>query len=94
MLIVAGSLRVDPADRDAYVRGCASVVENARKAPGCHDFSIAPDPLEPDRVNVYERWESDEELERFRGDGPSDDQQRQILGASVEKYRISGVEAP
>jgi len=35
------------------------------------DFVVSADPLEPDRVNVYEQWESDAELEAFRGEGPS-----------------------
>lgn len=94
MLIVAGTLRVDPADRESYVRTCVSVVESARQAPGCLDFTITPDPLEPDRINVYERWESDGQLEEFRGGGPSSDQQDQIREADVSKYRISSVEAP
>ena len=50
--------------------------------------------MDPGRLNVYERWESDEALEEFRGGGPSGDQQGQILEASVEKYRISAVEPP
>ena len=94
MLIVAGTLQVDPAGRDDYLESCISVVEGARKAPGCLDFAITADPIDPGRLNVFERWESDEALDEFRGGGPSDDQQGQILEASVEKYRISGVEPP
>lgn len=94
MIIVAGHLSVDPAVRDAYVAGCRQVVELARNAPGCLDFTITADPLDPGRVDVYERWESDEAVEAFRGSGPSDAQQAQILGADVARYRISSVEAP
>jgi uncharacterized protein YndB with AHSA1/START domain len=32
-----------------------AVVE-ARRAAGCRDFVVAADPIEPDRVNVYEEW--------------------------------------
>ena len=94
MLIIAGAIHVRPEDRDTYLESCISVVESARRAPGCLDFAIAADPVDPGRLNVYERWESDEQLEEFRGGGPSGDQQGQILEASVEKYRISAVEPP
>ncbi|WBB58878.1 antibiotic biosynthesis monooxygenase [Streptomyces sp. WMMC500] len=94
MIIIAGTLRVEPADRDGYLAGCADVVAQARRAAGCLDFALSADLVEPDRINVYERWETDEDLLRFRGTGPDDDQSARILDAEVRKYRISGVEAP
>ncbi|SCF41738.1 Quinol monooxygenase YgiN [Micromonospora purpureochromogenes] len=94
MLIVAGSLYVDPAGRDAYLASCAEVVRQARSAPGCVDFAISADLVEPGRINVYERWDSDDQLLAFRGSGPAEEQVAAILGAEVHRYRISGVEAP
>ena len=94
MIIVAGWLHVDRVDRDQYVAGCVAVVQQARTAPGCLDCVITPDPVEPDRVNVYERWESDAHLERFRGSGPDAGQTAQIRDAQVRKYRISTTEDP
>lgn len=95
MLIIAGHLLVDPADRDGYVADCATaVVEPARRAPGCLDFALTADTLDPARIDVYERWESDEALLAFRGSGPDDDTSARILGADVRKYRISGTEDP
>ena len=38
----------------------------AQHAPGCLDFSQSPDPIETDRINIFERWESDEQLAAFR----------------------------
>jgi quinol monooxygenase YgiN len=93
MLVIAGHLVVDPADRDRYVADCAAVVVAARKAPGCLDFALAADTLDPGRVNVYERWETDEELAVFRGSGPDAGTAARILDADVRKYRISAVEA-
>jgi quinol monooxygenase YgiN len=94
VLIVAGSLYVDPDRRDAYLADCVEVVRQARSAPGCVDFAISADLVEPGRINVYERWESDEQLLDFRGSGPAGEQAVAILGAEVHRYRISGVEAP
>ncbi|MDQ2709625.1 MAG: antibiotic biosynthesis monooxygenase [Actinomycetota bacterium] len=94
MLIVSGWIYVDPDSRDDYLDGCRVVVERARKALGCLDFALAADLLEPGRINIYERWESDEELAAFRGSGPSPEQQAETRDASVNKYRISAVESP
>ncbi|GAA2136789.1 antibiotic biosynthesis monooxygenase family protein [Streptomyces synnematoformans] len=94
MIIIAGALRVDAADRDDYLAGCAQIVTRAREAAGCLDFALSADPVEADRVNVYERWETDEDLHRFRGTGPDAGQTARILDADVHKYRIAGVEAP
>ncbi|WP_326796287.1 putative quinol monooxygenase [Streptomyces sp. NBC_01808] len=80
--------------RDDYLAGCANVVTQARTAAGCLDFALSPDPVEADRINVYERWETDEDVLRFRGTGPDADQSVRILDADVHKYRISGIEAP
>lgn len=94
MIIIAGWLQVDRVDRDRYVADCITVVRQARTSPGCLEFAITADLLEPDRVHVYERWESDAHLERFRGSGPSTEQTAQIRDAQVRKYRISATEDP
>jgi len=91
MLIVAGHLRVDPTERDAYVADCRVVVEAARAAAGCLDFTIDADVVDPGRVNVYERWEAEEPLLAFRGAGPDAGQQAAILDADVRRYTISDV---
>jgi quinol monooxygenase YgiN len=92
MLVIAGHLMVDPTDRDRYVADCAAVVEAARKAPGCLDFALTADTLDAGRVNIYERWETDEELGDFRGSGPDAGTAARILDADVRRYRISAVE--
>jgi quinol monooxygenase YgiN len=92
MIIVAGALTVDPNGRDAYLDGCASVVAAARQAQGCHDFALSPDLLDPSRINVYERWDSEEDLHRFRGSGPDDGQRAALLNIQVNEWAI--VEEP
>ena len=67
MIVVSGHLTVDPAERASYLDGCREVVALGRAAPGCLDFAISPDLLDAGRVNVYERWESQDAVEAFRG---------------------------
>jgi quinol monooxygenase YgiN len=88
VIIVAGALIVDPEGRDAYLEGCVSVVAAARRAQGCLDFALSPDLLEPGRINVYERWSSDEDLQRFRGSGPGDDQVAALLSIEVNEFAV------
>lgn len=89
MVIVAGHIVVDPEQRDDYLAGCVEVVRQARRAPGCLDFSLTADLLEPGRVNIFERWESQGAVQAFRGGGPSDEQGAAIVAASVAEYDIS-----
>ncbi|WP_040492251.1 putative quinol monooxygenase [Ilumatobacter nonamiensis] len=89
MIIVSGWIRVDSEQRDAYLATCTEVIELARAAAGCVDFHIAGDPLEADRINVFEQWESTAAVEEFRASGPSDDQQDMILGAHVEQHEVA-----
>ena len=94
MLIIAGHIEVDPAARDGYVADCVAIVEAARAAPGCLDFSITADTVDAGRVCIYERWEDEEQLLAFRGSGPSGDQQATIIDADVKRYGISTVGDP
>ena len=90
MIIVAGSLTVEPAGRDASLEGCREVVAAARGADGCLDYALSADLLEPGRINVFESWESKEALERFRGSGPSGDQLAELLAIDVSEHELAG----
>jgi quinol monooxygenase YgiN len=91
MVIVAGHITVDPELRESYLAGCMSVVEKARRAEGCLDFAITADLLDPGRVNVFERWESQAAVKTFRSSGPSNKQRAAMLSASVAEYDIADV---
>jgi quinol monooxygenase YgiN len=88
MVIVAGHVVVDPQQRDYYLSRCVEVVRQARRAAGCLDFALSADLLEPGRVNIFERWESQAAVDAFRGSGPSDEQGAAILAASVAEYDV------
>jgi quinol monooxygenase YgiN len=90
MVIVAGHIVVDPQERDDYLAGCLDVVRQARRATGCLDFALSADLVDPGRVNIFERWESQAAVEAFRGSGPSDEQGAAIRAASVAEYDVEG----
>jgi quinol monooxygenase YgiN len=90
MVIVSGYVHVRPHLRAAYLDGCRAVVEQARSSPGCLDFALSPDLLDPGRVNILERWVSVEAVEECRGTGPADEQSAMLLGAEVSQFQVSG----
>ncbi|MGA7420570.1 MAG: antibiotic biosynthesis monooxygenase [Acidimicrobiales bacterium] len=90
MVIVAGHIVVSPEQRESYLAGCKGVVEQARRAAGCLDYAITGDLLDPGRVDIFERWESQAFVEAFRGSGPSDDQSAVMISASVAEYDVAG----
>jgi quinol monooxygenase YgiN len=88
---VAGSITVEPQQREADLAGCVSVVEQARGAAGCLDFAITADLIDAGRVNIFERWASQAAVEAFRGSGPSDEQGAAMRSASVAEYDVADV---
>jgi len=89
MVIVAGYLLVEPLQRDSYLLRCQGVVRQARATQGCLDYAITADLLDPNRIDIFERWESRAAVDAFRGSGPSEEQQTSIVYASVCEYDVS-----
>ena len=88
MIVVAGALYVGASARAGYLQGCRDVVEQARAAAGCLDFALSPDLVDDRRINVLERWATREDLMRFRGSGPSDEQNDAIESADVQELEV------
>ncbi|MEV4284934.1 antibiotic biosynthesis monooxygenase family protein [Nonomuraea bangladeshensis] len=91
MVIIAGHVVVEPQQRERYLADCVSVIEPARRAPGCLDFAVSADLVDAGRVNIFERWESLSAVEAFRSDGPSGAQRAVMLAASVAEYEVGAV---
>lgn len=89
MIIVSGRLYVTPGQRDAFLASSRSAGIEARLAAGCRDFVAAADPIEPDRVNAYEEWDSDTQLEAFRDAGPGPELIQVIERAEVSRHRVA-----
>ena len=88
MIVVAGALYVGASARAGYLQSCRDVVEQARAAAGCLDFALSPDLVDDRRINVLERWATREDLMRFRGSGPSDEQNDAIESADVQELEV------
>lgn len=85
MIIVSGKLLVSDGKRDDFLAASREAMVLARKTPGCRDFVVAADPIDPNRVNIYEEWDSQEQLDTFRGSGPDSEMNKLIVGAEVNQ---------
>jgi quinol monooxygenase YgiN len=92
VIIVAGHFVVDPSQREEFLRSRADVMRISRSEPGCITYAFSPDPLDPGRVLLFERWESKAALaghlaalrQRPRPQGGVE-----VLESEVQQYEIS-----
>ena len=56
MVIVGGSFEVDPDQREEFVASRHESMKKSRSEPGCLEYTVAADPIDPGRVVLFERW--------------------------------------
>jgi len=63
LVIVAGWFEVDPSERDAFLALRVDAMRRSRAERGCIEYVIAADPVDPGRAVLFERWESQADLD-------------------------------
>ena len=86
MIVVIGSLLIERGHRDHVIELSSPAVAAARAQGECLHFSVSPDSLDADRVNIGEVWATVESLDAFRHEGPSSSMNDLIVGAEVTQY--------
>ncbi|WP_024803210.1 putative quinol monooxygenase [Nocardia sp. BMG51109] len=94
MLIIAGYVTVAADRRDAFVAAHQDLVRRARAAEGCFDVAITADPLNPERVNNFERWESREHLDAWRAVADAPDTGIAMETVDVWMYTVTDIRPP
>jgi quinol monooxygenase YgiN len=93
MIIIAGHSRARNAiERDAAVAAFANMVERARRQDGCLDMVIGADPVDPERVNVFECWRDRQSLDAWRKIARAP--KVPLREARVKLYRTEKAEKP
>lgn len=93
MIIVAGTVEFDPAQRDAALAAASALFAATRAQPGCLDYVWCADPSSASRVYVYERWRDTDALAAHLA-GPCYHGMLAVLGkhglrsADVAKHRV------
>lgn len=62
MLVIAGSIRIDPAHWDRAVAAAKEMMTETHKEPGCHAYEFSADLNEPGVFRLFEEWESEAAL--------------------------------
>ena len=88
-VIVAGKLIIQSGRRDAFIEKSQDVVLHARQNQACEDFSVSPDPIDMNRVNIFEKWTSYAELYAFRASGPDNELLSLVELFDVKEYDIT-----
>ena len=92
MIIIAGTVDVDPEQRDAALEAGCPHMEATRAWKGCLDYVWSADLLTPGRIYVFERWDGEENL-KSHFEGPHYLAMRDTIaahglrGADVLKYK-------
>lgn len=94
MLIIAGHYLVDAAQRDAYVAAYGDLVTRARATRGCLDVAVTADTVNPERVNMYERWDDEDTLAAFRAVANPPDFDVELREMQVTKFSVGGETDP
>ncbi|MBA3279110.1 MAG: antibiotic biosynthesis monooxygenase [Geodermatophilaceae bacterium] len=89
MLIITAKMYVDPARRAEFLAGSAEELRQARAEPGCVDFIVAPDPVEPGRVNLFEQWATAEDFAVRCATFTPTPSPVEVLSHEAIKYEIS-----
>ena len=94
MLIVAGTIHVDPADIDRLRVAAAEMMTATHEEPGCIQYVFSVNVADPGAVTIFEVWESAQDLEKhfemphmatFRAIMGS----LTITGRDISKYEVS-----
>ena len=96
MLVIAGRIEIDPANRDAAIQAAVAMMEETHKETGCISYTFSADLSDPGGFQIFEEWQSQEALDahlaaphmaafqgKLGGLG--------IKGMKVQKYQVSSV---
>lgn len=96
MLVIAGTLSLDPAKREQAIAAARELMAETRKEPGCISYTFSEDLENAGSFRIFEEWKSQQDLElhfkaphmaRFQQAVPS----LGIRGMKVQRYEVSSV---
>lgn len=93
MLIVSGTMRVDPDRVDDLLRAAEPVMRLTRAEEGCLAYHFAADGLEPGVVRVYEQWTDKAALDSHLLQPHTDEFRRALGGLGPRQSDVTVYEA-
>ncbi len=94
MLVIAGTITIDPAKLEEAKRAAAIMMAETHKEPGNSAYVFSGSFSDAGIVHIFEEWESQEALDfHFKSPHMAEFQQKMgsfgIKGMSVHKYEVS-----
>lgn len=62
MIIISGTITVDPGKRDEILDAAKAVMEGTRAEAGNQAYVLVADPLDDDTIRVFEQWDGEDAL--------------------------------
>lgn len=96
MLVIAGRITLDPANREKASAAAIEMMKETLKEPGCKSYVFSSELEDPGAFRIFEEWESDEAL-RLHFEAPHMKRFQAAMGGfgikgmAVQKYEISKV---
>ena len=95
-IVVSGTIRIEPADRDAALALIRPLVAGTHAEPGCIEYAFWADPEDAGRFRVFEEWRSADDL-AAHGDTPHYQAFNsqlatgtvRVLGVELHRYTIA-----
>ena len=96
MLVIAGTLHIDPEKRDSAIAAAVEMMDATRREAGCAAYTFSADVQDPGAFHLFEQWESQAALDahfasphmaKFQGlvGGFG------VRGMKVQRYEIASV---
>ena len=82
------------ARNEAYPSCAHERSDPSRAAPGCLDVAITADPVDPRRINNFERWDSWESIEAWRARANAPETGIAIHEVDVTAYEVASTRPP
>jgi quinol monooxygenase YgiN len=87
-VIVAGWYTVAPSKRDQVLASFKDLIARARNATGCLDVAISADTIDPARINIFELWASQRDLNAWRKIAKAPRRVAKFTVIDVQKHEI------
>lgn len=96
MLVIAGTISIDPAGRDEAVAAASEMMAATQKEAGCISYTFSTDLSDPGGFHVFEEWESQEALDaHFKAPHMAEFQAKVgklgVREMKVQRYEVSSV---
>ena len=96
MLVIAGTISIDPANRDEAIAAAVEMMAATREEAGCISYTFSADLSEPGDFRIFEEWESQDALDaHFKAPHMAAFQKEMggfgVRNMAIQRYEIASV---